>query len=114
MVAEEVARRMGMELLLPSLADKEMTIGGCYLGDLLSSVMGSAAQDELWMTVITNINVVAVAQLLGLSGIVFLEGNRPAADVLDRAKKEEIPVFATEAPAYEAALRFRDMLAAER
>ncbi len=109
MLAGEAARLMGMELLLPEMADQPMEIKGCYIGDLLSNVMGKAAGGQLWLTVITNINIVAVAQLLGLSGIVLLEGHQPAAGVLERARTEGIPVFSAEGTAYELAKKFQEL-----
>ena len=43
MRAGELAQAMGMELLTPGLADQELALSGCYLGDLLSNVMASGA-----------------------------------------------------------------------
>ena len=109
MQAGELARAMGMELLTPELSRQEMEINGCYLGDLLSNVMGKAAPGELWFTVITNINIIAVASLIGLPGVVVLEGNWPETAVLERAEDQKIPVFSLDKSAYEAALAFRGL-----
>lgn len=106
MNAGELARLMGMELLLPDMAGREMKISGCYIGDLLSNVMGKAQTGQLWLTVMTNINVLAVAQLLELAGIVLLEGNQPVEGVLERAADEGIPVFLSGETAYQMAIRF--------
>ena len=57
MLAGEIAKLMNMELLLPDMADKEMEISGCYIGDLLSNVMGKAKTGQIWLTVMTNINI---------------------------------------------------------
>jgi len=100
------AQTLGMELLQPEMAQNEMAVEGCYIGDLLSNVMGNAKTGQLWMTVMTNMNVVAIAQLLELSGVVILEGNKPAIDVLERAVLEGIPFFSTDESAYEATIRF--------
>lgn len=43
----------------PDYEDKEIT--GCYIGDLLSWVMGRANSGDMWITVMSNINIVAVA-----------------------------------------------------
>ena len=106
MKAGELARQMGMELLLPDMAGQDMEITGCYIGDLLSNVMGKAKTGQLWLTVMTNINILAVAQLLELSGIVLVENNPPAEEILKRAALEGIPLFRTVEPAYQAAIRF--------
>ncbi|MCL1848742.1 MAG: AraC family transcriptional regulator [Clostridiales bacterium] len=106
MLAKEVAGILQMELLQGEMAGREVTVKGCYVGDLLSNVMGKAQTGQLWMTVMTNINIVAVAQLLELSGIVLLEGNLPVEGVLERAEMEGIPVYLSRDTAYEAAIRF--------
>jgi hypothetical protein len=106
MKAGELAQLMEMELLLPDMAGQEMALEGCYIGDLLSNVMGKAQTGQLWLTVMTNINVLAVAQLLELSGIVLLEDNKPVEGVLERAAEEGIPVFITKESAYRMAVRF--------
>ena len=108
MKAGELANLFEMELLLPDMAGQEMDIQGCYIGDLLSNVMGRAKTGQLWLTVMTSVNVLAVAQLLELSGVVLVEDNRPGEGVLERAALEGIPVFRTAAPAYEAAIRFHE------
>ena len=106
MLAKELARVLGVELLHPEMAEREMEIEGCYICDLLSNVMGQAKTGQLWLTVMTNINIVAVAQLLDLSGIVLLEGHLPAEDVLEKAAAEGIPVFSSQESAYDVAARF--------
>lgn len=78
-----------------------LEIKGCYIGDLLSNVMGHAQTGDLWLTVQTHQNVVAVAQLLNLGGVVFLEGHWPQEETIAKARQEKIPLFSTKENAYE-------------
>ena len=87
------AFKMDNSLELEELADIEIT--GCYIGDLLSNVLAHAQQGDLWLTVQTHQNVVAIAQLLNLGGVVFLEGHLPQKDTVERAKYEKIPLITT-------------------
>ena len=105
MLAEELAQKMDMELLLPEMAAQEIQISGCYIGDLLSNVMGNALSGQLWLTIMNNVNVVAVAQLIELSGIVLLEGASPVEGFLERAAQENIPVYLTKEPAFAMAVK---------
>ncbi len=82
----------------PEMQDIE--IRGCYIGDLLSNVMAQAQPGDLWLTVMTNPNIVAVAQLLGLAGIVILEGHQPMQGAVDRARNEGIMIFSSDDSAY--------------
>ena len=108
MIAGEFAKSVDMELLLPDMAGQEMDISGCYIGDLLSNVMGQAKTGQIWLTVMTNVNILAVAQLIDLSGIVLLENNQPVEGVLERATLEGIPVFQSKETAYQAAIRLHE------
>jgi len=105
MLVREFADKMGFTIVTPEMAENDFNPEGCYIGDLLSNVMGNAKTGQLWLTVMTNVNVVAVAQLLDLSGIVLVEGNRFDEDAMKRAYLEEIPVFMTPDSAYDTAIR---------
>ena len=67
-----LAEKLGWKLLTESGgADREAL--GCYCGDLLSWVMGRAKADDVWLTVMGNINAIAVATLADVSAIVLVE-----------------------------------------
>ena len=82
-------------------ADREVT--GGYCGDLLSWVMGRAKADDAWITIMTNINVVAVASLADTACIVLAEGVNPDAAVIETANAKGVNIVSSEMPAYETA-----------
>ena len=55
------------------LADETRTVCGAYAGDLLSWVIGRAQADNAFLTIMTNVNVVAVASLADLSCVIFCD-----------------------------------------
>ena len=72
MKLSELIRQLNLTLLTSKdYADRE--IGGCYIGDLLSWVMGRAQQGDVWITIMNNINIVAVASLTGCACILLCE-----------------------------------------
>lgn len=101
MKLKQIIEILDLELLQE--ADLAREVQGCYLGDLLSNVMARAREDDLWLTVQTHRNVVAVAQLLNLAGIVFLEGHLPKKETLLKAAEEGIPLLATSKSAFQLA-----------
>jgi hypothetical protein len=105
---DDLSKALGLMPLVPIEDNQTVEITGCYLGDLLSNVMSKAQPGNLWFTVMTNPNIVAVAHLLGLAGIVILEGHEPMQDTLEKAQREQILLFSSQDSAYEAACRFRD------
>jgi BioD-like phosphotransacetylase family protein len=73
--------------------DTEVTAG--YASDLLSCVMAKARKGNVWVTLQSHLNVVAVAALLQLAGIIITEGMSPDAATLQKADEEGIPILTT-------------------
>ncbi|ADQ15286.1 iron-sulfur-binding protein [Halanaerobium hydrogeniformans] len=71
MNVKELVDKFNLEVVAGPSLDKE--IDGVYIGDLLSNVMASAKQDNLWLTVQGHQNVVAVALLVDLSAVILVE-----------------------------------------
>lgn len=92
----------GMKALTLSDGDREIT--GCYIGDLLSWVMGRAQSGCAWITIMSNINICAVAALTDAACIILAQGVTLDENVLNVAKTKGINVLTTALPAYEAAL----------
>ncbi|MGI6588365.1 MAG: serine kinase [Peptococcia bacterium] len=97
---KEIVEMVQLQSLNKVEVDLNREIKGCYIGDLLSNVMAHAREGDLWLTVQTHQNVVAVAQLLNLGGIVFVEGHLPQEETIVKAKQEQIPLFSTADSAY--------------
>jgi len=87
-----------------SLPEPEREIDGVYVGDLLSWVMGRASADNAWVTIMTNLNVVAVASLADVATVVLCEGCVPDGDVIETAKIKSVNMVVSEKPVYETCL----------
>ena len=106
MQIDVLAEKLGWKLLTESSgADREAL--GCYCGDLLSWVMGRAKADDVWLTVMGNINAIAV-----VSAIVLVEDAALDAEALARDNQQEVAVYTTSLPAYETALQIAAALEA--
>lgn len=81
----------------------EKEVKGCYCGDLLSWVMSKAAEGDCWLTVMGNINAVAVAVLTDCACIVLTENAPLDNDAKTRAELEDVSILTTEKNAYEVA-----------
>jgi serine kinase of HPr protein (carbohydrate metabolism regulator) len=79
--------------------DREIT--GGYTSDLLSDVMGHAESGKIWITLQTHKNVIAIASLKELAGVILIKGNEPDTDMLSHAKDEGIPVMGSNEEAFE-------------
>jgi hypothetical protein len=78
-------------------------VKGGYVGDLLSDVIANSKESDIWITRQVHQNIVAVATLRDLAGIILVHGNEPAADTLAKAVKEGIPIMVSERPGFELA-----------
>ena len=76
-------------------------IKGGYTSDLLSDVMGFAREGQVWITLQTHKNVLAIASLKELAAILLVKGNKPEDDMLEQAMDEGIPVLGTDAQTFE-------------
>ena len=90
------------EIALPE-GDRE--IDGVYIGDLLSWVMGRAKADNAWITIMSNINVIAVAVLADVSCVILAEGASLPEDIIAQAKVKGVNVLGSPLPIYETALK---------
>lgn len=81
----------------------DRAITGVYCGDLLSWVMSHAKEGNIWLTIQGHINIVAVASLIGIVGIIVVEGSAVEEDVIKKANEEGIAIFTTNKSAYEIA-----------
>ena len=87
-----------------------MEVTGGYVGDLLSDVMANSKEGNLWITRQTHQNIIAVASLKELAGIVLVQGQEPEEDTLEKASKEGMPILVTELYAFEAAGKLYNLL----
>ena len=108
MTVEELGRALSLETVVPGDGGREVT--GGYCGDLLSWVMGRAPAGGVWMTVMGNVNAIAVASLADTAGIILVEDAVLDADAKARAEQQEIAVYGTSLPAFETALKIASLL----
>lgn len=100
MIVKEVAEKLGLEVYsAPEGLDREVT--GGYSSDLLSDVMGHAKEGQIWITLQTHKNIMAVASLRDLAAIVLVKGFKPDADTMELSVQEGIPVLGTKMQAFE-------------
>jgi len=74
---------------------------GAYCGDLLSWVMGNGKQGSIWLTVLTHMNIIAVASLREFKAVCICEGSKIIPEVLNKANEEKIAVIETNLPIFE-------------
>jgi serine kinase of HPr protein (carbohydrate metabolism regulator) len=89
------------ELRLLHIGDENNEVKGIFACDLLSHVMGHAKEQQILITVLNNINVLGVVNLLDLSGVIFTHDTEVNEAVINKAKDLNIPLFVTPLPTAE-------------
>lgn len=84
-----------------NLLEKE--ISGGYVSDLLSDVMGNAAEGNVWLTLQNHLNVVAIASLKELACVILVKGIAPSAEVINKARNEEVVMLGSSENTFELA-----------
>ena len=87
-----------------ALPQPDREVSGVYIGDLLSWVMGKARCDNAWITIMSNINIVAVASLADVACIILAEGVNLDSSVIETAKAKGVNIISSQLPAYETAV----------
>lgn len=104
MKVSELAKKLNMEVVTnPGFEDRD--VSGCYIGDLLSWVMGKAKPGDAWITIMSNMNIVAVATLTDAACIILCEGVMAESAVVDKANTEGIIILRSREDAYSLACR---------
>ena len=92
------------------LAEGDRVISGGYCGDLLSWVMSRAEEDNAWLTIMSNVNVAAVAALCDVSCVILTEGVRPDDALLTKASAQGINLLGTSNSTLNAAVALSKLL----
>jgi hypothetical protein len=96
----ELANTLGLQVRSAQGGLANQVTGG-YASDLLSDVIAHGRKGDLWVTLQTHVNIVAVASMKELAGIVLVNGREPDEDTLQKAVSEQIPVMVSQLPAFE-------------
>ena len=101
--------QQALSLTPVTLPEGDRVVEGAYIGDLLSWVMGRAQSDNVWLTIMSNLNVIAVATLSDVSCILLCEGVSLDESVRSTAEAKGVNVLATAMTAYEVAKKLVEL-----
>ena len=100
MKLKELAEQLGWELKTQNVpVEAEVRTG--YASDLLSDVLANSIEGDLWVTRQTHLNIVAIAVMRDLSGILLVNGAQPDPDTVGKAVEKMVPIFQTPLPTFE-------------
>jgi len=92
---DEIAQKLSL-VNRTSIGIQGREVTGGYTGDLLSCVMAGAQENSIWITIQAHPNIVAVASLLGLSGVVVAEGIDIPQETIAKAEEHSVPLLSAQ------------------
>ena len=108
MTVNELANTLGCEIYCAPDKDREVT--GGYAGDLLSWVMGRARAGDAWVTIMSNVNIVAVATLADPACIILSEGVEPDSGVLEKARSVGVNILGSKLDTFALCARIAQLI----
>jgi hypothetical protein len=82
-------------------ANLEREVTGGYASDLLSDVIANGKEGNIWITLQIHHNIVAVASMKELAGIILVNGREPEQETVEKAETENLVLMVTELPTFE-------------
>ncbi len=101
MKVKEIVEKLNLEVVIEADLNKKVT--GGYTGDLLSNVMAKAKAGNLWITIQSHQNVIAVALLVEISAVIIAEDSSVDDKAKERAKQKGINILRSQDNAYQIA-----------
>ena len=87
----------------------DRTVTGGYAGDLLSDVLAHARSGDVWITLQTHNNIVAVASAKEICGIIIVNNRSPEEATLRKADEERIPILVSPLSTYDVVCRLSEL-----
>jgi hypothetical protein len=82
-------------------ANLEREVTGGYASDLLSDVIANGKEGNIWITLQIHHNIVAVASMKDLAGIILVNGREPEQETVEKAEAENLVLMVTEMSTFE-------------
>jgi len=108
MELKTIVEKLGLEVKAGENALNRQVEGG-YGSDLLSDVIAHSEKGDVWITLQVHQNIVAVAVLKELAGIIIIGGKTPLEETIAKARKEDVVIMTSSLSAFELSGRLYQM-----
>ena len=98
---QQIIERLNLTVLTDPRDFTLVKPDGGYTSDLLSCVMAGAKSNNLWITLQSHLNIVAVAALLEVAAIIITENAMPDSATIAKANEQGISLLSTSKSTYE-------------
>lgn len=100
MKLSEIVEKLDLQVRTET-GDLDVDVTGVYTSDMLSDVLANSEENNLWITLQTHPNIVAIASMKGLAGIVLINSRQPEEETVAKAQEKGIPLLVSEMSAFD-------------
>ena len=97
----EVKKILNAEVIFGDEMIDRIIVETAFASDLLSDVLAYSRQNALFITGLTNPQVIRTVEVLDLVGVVFVRGKVPQMETVELAKRKNIPLLRTKCIMFE-------------
>jgi len=108
LTVKELVSALNLKVICMPDGDREVT--GGYAGDLLSWVMGRAKAGDAWVTIMSNVNIVAVATLADPACIVLSEGVSADEGVIEKAMSVGVNILSSNEDTFSVSAKISNLI----
>ena len=98
---QEIVNKLNLHILTTNKTLDQIEPNGGYTSDLLSCVMTGAKTNNVWVTLQSHMNIVAVAALLDLAAIIITENAQPDQETIQKAEQQGVTLLLSQSTSYE-------------
>ncbi|MDL2251296.1 serine kinase [Odoribacter sp. OttesenSCG-928-J03] len=109
MKVRDIVEKLELEVC-SGAAGLDREIQGGYVSDLLSDVMGNAQEGNVWITLQTHKNIMAIASLKELAAVILVKGYQPEDDARAESEDEGIAILSTTKQTFEITGKLYELL----
>ena len=95
MTVSDIVEQLGLKVISGEKGLAKQ-VNGAYVSDLLSDVMGNVNEGQIWITLQTHKNVMAIASLKEVSAVIVVKGLQPSSECEEQSNEEDIPILSTD------------------
>ncbi|MGQ1788028.1 MULTISPECIES: DRTGG domain-containing protein [unclassified Saccharicrinis] len=96
----DLVEKLNLKVFCGEQGINNEVVGG-YTSDLLSDVMGNVDEKQVWITLQTHKNIMAIASLKEVAAVILVKGCKPEKAAIDQSNAEGIPILGTDLETFE-------------
>lgn len=100
MTLDELIDKLNLTILSGKI-ETDLKIQGGYVSDILSDVLANSKEGQVWVTLQTHENVLAVAAMKKIAAVVLVNGQKPDDDLFSKNRSECIPILGTQLTSFD-------------